>query len=318
MFADRWGFERLVRIIPRLDIKGPNLVKGIQFDGNRVLGTPEVFAEIYYKEGADELIFYDTVASLYRRNSLLEIIRKTAERVFIPMTVAGGIRSIEDIRDILRAGADKVAINTAAIENPALLKEASAVFGSQCIVSSIEFARRRDGRSYEAWVDYGRQPTAVDAFDWARRVVDLGVGEILLTSVHLDGRGKGFDVEFTARVASSVPVPVIAGGGAGRKEDFIKVIREGMAEAVSAASCFHYYYMTPPGDDRRWMSFDEPRLRMGESIDSGNIDFLKEGYGGFKDIMVDRVSLPGLKVYLQREGVSIRPLRIAVKVPTEV
>jgi cyclase len=231
--------QNTVRIIPRLDIKGPNLVKGIQFDGNRVLGTPEVFAEIYYREGADELIFYDIVASLYRRNTLLEYIRKTAEKIFIPMTVVGGIRSIHDIHEILRAGADKVAINTAAIENPKLLKEASRVFGAQCIVSCIEFHRHPDGKC-EAWVDYGRQPTGVDAFDWSRRVVDLGAGEILLTSVDREGMGNGFDLEFTAKVADAVSIPVIACGGAGRKEDFISVIQEGHADAVSAASIFHY------------------------------------------------------------------------------
>ena len=306
-----------VRIIPRLDIKGPNVVKGIQFDGNRVLGTPETLAEIYYCEGADELIFYDTVASLYRRNSLLEYVRKTAEKIFIPMTVAGGIRSIQDIREILRAGADKVAINTAAIENPGLLREASKVFGAQCLVASVEFYHKRDGRC-EVWTDYGRQFTGVDAFDWARRAVDLGAGEILLTSIRRDGMGRGYDVEFTARVASSVPVPVIAGGGAGRQEDFLSVIREGNADAVSAASVFHYYYSTPPGDNRRWMSFGESRLRMGENIDSGNIDFLKEGYGGVREIMVDRVSLPGLKAYLEENGVVMRPLASGAKVPSGV
>lgn len=294
-----------VRVIPRLDIKGPNLVKGLQFDGNRVLGTPEVFAEIYYREGADELIFYDTVASLYRRNSLLEYIKKTAEKTFIPMTVAGGIRSISDIREILRAGADKVAINTAAIQNPNLLREAAKIFGSQCIVLSLEFVRRRHG-GFEVWTDYGRQPTGVDAFDWARHAVDLGIGEILLTSINNDGLGSGFDIEFTEKVASAVPVPVIAGGGAKTKEDFHKVLTEGKADSVSASSCFHYYYAVPPGDNQPWMSFKEPRLRMGEAIDSGNIDFLKEGYGASKDIPVHRISVPELKSYLKGKGINVR------------
>ena len=310
------GKKPPVRIIPRLDIKGPNVVKGLQFDGNRVLGTPDALAEIYYREGADELIFYDTVASLYRRNSLLEYIRKTAERIFIPMTVAGGIRSVQDIREILRAGADKVAINTAAIENPDLLREASRIFGSQCIVASIEFHAKTHG-GYEVWTDYGRQPTGVDAFDWARRVVDLGAGEILLTSIRRDGMGTGFGLEFTAKVAKTVPVPVIAGGGAGKKEHFTSVIQAG-ADAVSAASVFHYYYATAPGDNRRWMSFDEPRLRMGESIDSGNIDFLREGYGNFRDIMTDRLALPELKVYLEKNGISVRPLVSGIIAASEV
>lgn len=295
-----------VRIIPRLDIKGPNLIKGIQFDGHRVLGTPEVFAEIYYREGADELIFYDTVASLYQRNTLLQYIKKTAEKIFIPLTVAGGIRSIQHIREILRAGADKVAINTAAIGNPELLREAAKVFGSQCIVAGIEFHRAGSGK-YEAWVDYGRQPTGMDAFDWARRVVDLGVGEILLTSIDCEGMGKGYDLEFTSKVALAVPVPVIACGGAGSKEHVLAAIQEGHADAVSAASLFHYYYAVSPGDDRPWMSFNEPRLRMGENIDSGNIDFLKYGYGEFKEIMVQPTSVPDLKQLLKNHHIRVRP-----------
>ncbi|MCG3175901.1 MAG: Imidazole glycerol phosphate synthase subunit HisF [Candidatus Omnitrophica bacterium] len=306
-----------VRVIPRLDIKGPNLVKGIQFDGNRVLGTPEAFAEIYYREGADELIFYDIVASLYQRNTLLEYIRKTAEKIFIPLTVVGGIRSVEDVREILRAGADKVGINTAAIENPELLREASRTFGSQCIVSCIEYWPHSDG-TCEAWVDYGRQLTGVNAYDWARRAVDLGAGEIFLTSIRQEGMGTGYDVDFVRKVAEAVPVPVIACGGAGKKEDFLKVIREGRADAVSAASCFHYYYATPPGDDRPWMSFEEPRLRMGEDIDSGNIDFLKEGYGGYRDIQTDRIGLPALKSYLSEQGVPVRPTAASTKIYTAI
>ncbi len=293
-----------VRIIPRLDIKGPNLIKGLAFEGNRVLGTPEYFAETYYNEGADELIFYDTVASLYQRNSLLEYIRKTAEKIFIPLTVAGGIRTIQDIREILRAGADKVAINTAAIANPNLLKEASRIFGSQCIVSCIEFHPWSRGR-YEAWVDYGRQPTGVDALDWAKRVVDLGVGELLLISVQREGMGEGYDVEFTQQVSIQVPVPVIACGGAGKKEDFLEVIQVGKANAVSAASVFHYHYAKPVSS--LWMSFNEARLRMGAQIDSGNIDFLKYGHGEYCEIMTDKIAIPSLKEYLKENNISIRP-----------
>jgi imidazole glycerol-phosphate synthase subunit HisF len=297
-----------VRVIPRLDIKGPNVVKGLQFDGNRVLGTPDVFAEIYYREGADELIFYDIVASLYQRNTLLEYIRKTAEKIFIPLTVAGGIRSIEDIREILRAGADKIAINTAAIANPNLIGEASRVFGSQCIMSGIEFHRVGHGR-FEAMVDYGRQVTGVDAFDWARKAVDLGAGELLLTSIDNEGMGNGYDLEFILKVSEAVPVPVIACGGAGSREDVLAAIQKGGADAVSAASIFHYHYSVSPGDNRPSMSFNEKRLRMGENIDSGNIEFLKHGYGGTKEIMVKPVSLPELKNYLNDSGVVVRPTK---------
>jgi len=251
----------VVRVLARLDIKGPNLIKGIQFDGHRVLGTAEEFAEIYYREGADELIYQDAVASLYRRNSLLEVVRETARKIFIPLTVAGGIRSIEDIRSLLRAGADKVAINTAATENPKLLHDAARIFGSQCIVSSIEAYRKDDGR-YQVWVDYGREVTGLDAIEWAKRVEDLGVGEILLTAIRNEGMGQGFDLELTERISTSVSVPVIACGGAGRPEDFAQVVKAGCADAVAAASVFHYKYARPKLE-RKTMQYHEARLRMG-------------------------------------------------------
>ena len=292
-----------IRIIPRLDIKGPNLIKGIQFDGYRVLGTAEEFAEIYYNAGADELIYQDAVASLYRRNSLFEIIERTAKKIFIPLTVAGGIRSIEDIRKILRAGADKVAINTAAIENPGLLSEATNIFGSQCIVSSIE-AFRKDNGEYEVWVDYGREPSGVNAIEWAKKVEDLGAGEILLTSINNDGMGNGYDLELTYRISSSVSIPVIACGGAGRKSDFVEVINQGKANAVAAASIFHYHYAIPK--DGFTMQFNEKGLRMGKHIDAGNIDFLKNGYGGEKAIMVEPCSIMDVKETLMKAGIDIR------------
>lgn len=294
-----------VRVIPRLDIKGPNLIKGIQFDGNRVLGTAEEFAEIYYTAGADELIYQDAVASLYRRNSLFEIIERTAKKIFIPLTVAGGIRSIKDIRGILRAGADKVAINTAAIENPKLLYEASRIFGSQCIVSSIETFRKNDGR-YEVWVDYGREPSGIDAIEWARKVEELGVGEILLTSINRDGMGNGFDIDLINEISTMVSIPVIACGGAGNKGDFIKAVKEGAANAVAAASVFHYHYAMPKGGYT--MQFNEKALRMGRHIDAGNIDFLRNGYGGQKAIMVEPSSIVEIKRALIESGVSTRML----------
>ena len=292
-----------IRIIPRLDIKGPNLIKGIQFDGHRVLGTAEEFAECYYNAGADELIYQDTVASLYRRNSLLEIIEQTAMKIFIPLTVAGGIRSIEDIRKILRAGADKVAINTAAIESPKLLSESSKIFGSQCIVSSIEAFRKNNGK-YEVWVDYGREPTRIDAIDWAKKVEDLGVGEILLTSIRDDGMGNGFDIELTHKISSMVSIPVIACGGAGKKNDFVEVIKHGSADAVAAASIFHYYYAIPKKGHT--MQFNEKELRMGKHIDSGNIDFIKDGYGGQKAITVEPCSIVDVKNELIGSDISTR------------
>lgn len=296
-----------VRVIPRLDIKGPNLIKGIQFDGHRVLGTADDFAEHYYHAGADELIYQDTVASLYRRNSLLDMVSRAAARIFIPLTVAGGIRSVEDVRALLRAGADKVAINTAAIERPELLREIVASFGSQCVVSSIEAFRRPHGR-YEVWVDYGRQPTGVDAFDWARRVVDLGVGEILLTSINRDGMGRGYDAELIAQISRAVPVPVIASGGAGKASDFGDAVAVGHADAVAAASVFHYHYAVPDG------GAGIGRLRMGEHLDIGNSDFLNRGYGGQRAIPVTPCSIDDAKAALLAAGASVRQSRTAVPV----
>ncbi|MBT8495755.1 MAG: imidazole glycerol phosphate synthase cyclase subunit [Deltaproteobacteria bacterium] len=294
-----------VRVIPRLDIKGPNLIKGIQFDGHRVLGTAEQFADYYYRAGADELIYQDSVASLYRRNSLLDIVRKTASKVFIPLTVAGGIRSVDDIRKMLRAGADKVAINTAAVERPELLKEASKAFGRQCVVASIEAFRRKDGRQ-EVWVDYGREPTGLDVHEWAKRVVDLGAGEILLTSINHDGMGKGYDLELIEEVSKASSVPIIACGGAGKGDDFVRAVCDGHADAVAAASVFHYRYAVPT--DKPFMSYHEAQLRMGKHIDSGNVDFLNHGYGGQRSIPVTPTSIEEAKQALADAGIEIRPL----------
>jgi len=294
---------KTVRVIPKLDIKGPNLIKGIQFDGHRVLGTAEQFADLYYKEGADELIYQDTVASLYRRNSLLEIVKKTAEKIFIPLTVAGGIRTIEDIRQILRAGADKVAINTAATENPGLINTAAKTFGSQCIVSSIEAFRTKLG-SYKVWKDYGREITNLDAIKWAREVVDFGAGEILLTSINRDGTGNGYDLELIGEVASRVNVPVIACGGVGKATDFATAVGRADAHAVSAASIFHYHLATPV--NMPFMSHAEARLRMGEQIDSGNIDFLNHGYGGERSLTIKPCSIKDAKAAMRAEGIGVR------------
>ena len=171
-----------IRIIPRLDVKGPNLVKGVHLEGLRVLGKPEEFASKYYLEGADELIYIDVVASLYGRKNLLEIVERAAQQIFIPLTAGGGIRTFDDIKNLLRAGADKVAINTAGIRNPRFIKEAAQSFGSQCIVVSIEAKSRENGR-YEAFTDNGREKTGKDVFEWAKEAVDLGAGEILVTSI---------------------------------------------------------------------------------------------------------------------------------------
>jgi imidazole glycerol-phosphate synthase subunit HisF len=251
------------RVIPRLDIKGPNLVKGIHLEGLRVLGKPEFFARYYYERGADELLYQDAVASLYGRNSLLEIVERTAREVFIPLTVGGGLRSVDDIRAVLRAGADKVAINTAALRRPELIREAARAFGSSTIMVAIDAIRNPNG-ACEACTDYGRERTGIDVFEWAIRACDYGAGELLVTSIDREGTGRGFDIELTRRIARSVPIPVIAGGGAGSIEHIRQVIDEGAADAVSLASILHYHIV------------GRTELGGGNYSSEGNTEFLRK------------------------------------------
>lgn len=295
--------KKSVRIIAKLDLKGPNLIKGLQFDGHRVLGRAEQFAETYYNQGIDELLYIDTVASLYKRNSLLEIITKTAEKIFIPLTVAGGIRSLDDIRQVLRAGADKVAINTYAIQRSEFLREAALEFGSQCIVLQLDYYQQDDG-SRHVWTDYGREPTTRCAEGWAHEAVDLGVGEILLTSINRDGMGSGYDTNFIRKLATSLSVPVIACGGAGGTEDVVSVINQGVADAVAAASVFHYRYAYSHNNPTA--PYSEAHLRMGKHIDTGNSDFLNHGYGGQRAIMVNPSTIGEVKKAVQQAGYGIR------------
>jgi cyclase len=304
----------MLRVIAKLDVKGPNLIKSMQFDGHRVLGTAEQFAATYYSEGIDEIIYNDTVASLYQRKALIEVIKKTAQKSFVPLTVAGGIRSVDDVREVLRSGADKVAINTAAVLNPQLLKDCVKAFGSQCIVSSIEVFRQDDGR-YEVWVDNGRQPTTKNFFDWVKEVQDLGVGEILLHAIRRDGMGKGYDLEMSKAVSEMVSVPVILSCGAGKKEHLALAIKEGCADAVCASSLFHYNYLKPA--PRQTMSYDSTKLRMGQQIDSGNIDFLNGGFGGFREFTVEPCSVGAAKDYLLSQGISVRHEVIKLRTDTE-
>jgi cyclase len=230
------------RVIARLDIKGPNLVKGIHLEGLRVIGDPAEHALRYYRDGADELIYIDIVASLYQRNNLVDVVERTASQIFVPLTVGGGIRSLDDIHTLLRAGADKVAINTAALQRPGLLTEASRVFGAQAIVLSIE-AKRRPGGGWEAYTDNGREKTGVDAVEWAKRAVDLGAGEILVTSVDQEGTRRGFDRELIRAIGPAVSVPVIACGGAGSIEHVAEAADDG-ADAVAVAALLHYKTQT--------------------------------------------------------------------------
>lgn len=280
---------KTVRIIPRLDIKGPNLVKGIHLEGLRVLGKPSDFAKYYYENGADEIMFMDVVASLYGRNSLHDIVSETARNIFIPLTVGGGLRSIEDIKNVLRAGADKVCLNTAAINNPELITEAANVFGSSTIVVAIEAIRESDGR-YLAYTDNGREYTGVEVKEWAKRVEELGAGELVLTSVDREGTGKGFDSELINLIANEINIPVIIHGGAGKREDFYNIISFSNVDAICSSSIFHYDCI-----DKMTMDFTKST--------EGNFDFIKSGE---KIKNIQTVDILELKQYLSEKEISIR------------
>jgi len=228
------------------------------------LGSPEDFAKKYYEDGADELFYQDVVASLYERNSLHDFITRTAKEIFIPLTVGGGIRTIEDIKKVLRAGADKVSINTAAINNPQFIKQAARVFGSSTIVVAIEAIRQPDG-SYLAYTDNGREYTGIEVISWAKQVEQFGAGEICLTSIDKEGLGEGFDIELIKSVAEAVDIPIIAHGGAGNSQDVIEAIKAG-SSAVSIASILHYEYLNKNRDIEKL-----------EKREEGNLEFLKNG-----------------------------------------
>jgi len=250
-----------IRIIPRLDIKGPNLVKGIHFEGLRVLGKPADFAKYYYDNGADELMLMDVVASLYERNSLHEIISQTAKEIFIPISVGGGLRSISDIKEVLRAGADKVCLNTAAIKDPEFIKKASRIFGSSTIIVAIEAIKEENG-TYLAYTDNGREYTGIDVFEWAQKVDKLGAGEIVISSVDREGTGQGYDLGLISKITKLVGIPVIAHGGAGNKNHVVDVIKDGNASSAMISSMFHYDYIK---ENESSVSKEE-----------GNVEFLKQ------------------------------------------
>lgn len=277
------------RIIARMDIKGPNLVKGVHLEGLRVLGKPERFANHYYESGADELMYMDVVASLYNRNSLRDIITRTAKEIAIPLTVGGGIRTLDDIREALRAGADKVSINTAAIKNPDIIRQAARMFGSSTIVVTIEAIHQPDG-SYQAFTDNGREFTGVEAVGWAKTVEELGAGEIVLTSVDKEGTGLGFEMDLLRKVASSVSIPVIAHGGAGRPEHAHAALVQGGASAVAIASVFHY------GSIREFGMH-------GDYKEEGNLEFLKSGRVSAR---ITPMGIGELKKHLRGNGIPCR------------
>jgi imidazole glycerol-phosphate synthase subunit HisF len=274
------------RIIARLDIKGPHLVKGIHLEGLRVLGHPESFAKHYYEQGADELMYMDVVASLYERNSLNDIITRTAKHSFIPLTVGGGIRSIADINAALRAGADKVCINTAAIDKPEFIERASKKFGTSTIVVAIEAIQQPDG-TYLCYTDNGRQHTGVEAIGWAKKIQELGAGELVITSVDKEGTGSGFNEALTNAICKEVS----AHGGAGTVEHVKNVLQDTSCDAVALASILHY------------KAVSEVSAAQQDSSGVGNIDFLNSGR---KNKAIKETSIPELKAYLATQHIHIR------------
>jgi len=232
-----------LRLIARMDIKAPNLIKGVRMEGLRVLGDPREYATRYYLGGADEILYMDIVASLYGRNHLEELVKYTAEHTFIPITVGGGVRSVEDASRLLRAGADKIAVNTAAVKRPELITGIARRFGSQCAVLSVE-AKQKPGRGWEVYTDNGREHTGRDVLDWVREAAERGAGEILLTSVDQEGTRKGFDLELIRQVSEAVPLPVVASGGMGKMEHFLEVVRCADLSGVAFAGVMHYNVMT--------------------------------------------------------------------------
>ncbi|MDD4635502.1 MAG: imidazole glycerol phosphate synthase subunit HisF, partial [Dehalococcoidales bacterium] len=228
------------RIIPCLDVQAGRVVKGTSFLGLREAGDPVELATRYYREGADELVFLDISATSEGRDTMEDVVEMVAEKVFIPLTVGGGIRNISDIRRMLGAGADKVSVNSAAVKHPELISEGADKFGSQCIVIAIDAQRREGKGGWEVYINSGSEPTGIDALEWAVKATELGAGEVLLTSMDTDGHRTGYDIELTRAVSESVSVPVIASGGAGSPEDLFMALKEGKADAVLAASIFHY------------------------------------------------------------------------------
>jgi cyclase len=289
---------RRIRVIARLDIKGPNLVKGIHLEGLRVVGDPADFARYYYESGVDELMFVDVVASLYERNSLHGIISEAAKNVFIPITVGGGLRNLDDIRGILKAGADKVSINTAAVKSPQFIRNAANAFGASTIVATIEAIKQPDGQ-YLAFIDNGREITGKRVVDWAQELESLGAGEIAITSVDREGTGQGFDLDLVESVTSKVSIPVIAHGGPGSAADVVNVVKASTVSAVAVASVFHYDYLRKKNETD---DFSRPKSASAE----GNIEFLLKR-GSFSKIQP--ASVADVKKMLLAGGIGCRTLK---------
>ena len=253
------------RIIPCLDVDAGRVVKGVTFSALRDAGDPVELAALYNREGADELVFYDITASAQARGIILDVVRRTAEAVFIPLTVGGGVRTAEEVHRMLRAGADKVSLNTAAVERPELIREAADWFGSQCIVLSMDV--RSNGRFYEIVTHGGRRPTGLNAIEWARRGVDLGAGELVVNAIDADGTREGYELRLTRLVSDAVTVPVIASGGAGTSEHMARVLTEARADAALAASIFHYGTIRI-GDAKRYLEGRGVPVRLPRTVEA--------------------------------------------------
>jgi len=285
--------QKKVRIIPRLDVKGVNLVKGVHLEGLRVLGNPAQFAAEYYKDGADEIIFMDSVASLYGRNNLHHIVKSVAQEIFIPMTVGGGVRSLGDVTKLLRNGADKVAINTALFKKPEIITQVADHFGSQCMVVSIDVIE--ESGKYECLTDNGRERTGIELFAWIEKIIKFGAGEILLTSVDREGTGRGFDIELTKAVSTRFNIPVITCGGAGNREHILDACVKGNADAVAISSMLHYH--TVNAIEQHNLSSEGNKTFINGDVNN-NDKVVRNGISG------DSVSL--IKEYLNKNDIHLR------------
>lgn len=285
---------KTIRVIPRLDIKGPNLVKGIHLEGLRALGDPSIFAKYYYDNRADEILLMDVVASLYERNSLHDLIKYISKDIFIPLSVGGGLRTIDDINKVLRSGADKVVLNTAAVKNPDFIKNAVNKFGSSTISIAIEAIRQNDG-SFGVFTDNGREYTGLDSLDWAKKIQRLGAGEIILTAVDNEGTGNGFSLDFINEINNISSVPIVVHGGASSKEDVLDVINQSNCDAVCCASIFHYEAIE---------NFKKKEIYNTQNKNEGNFDFINSNKNFGK---ISPINIVDLKQYLIKNHKPIRP-----------
>lgn len=291
--------KKPIRIISKLESKGLNLIKGINFDGHRVMGQTHLFAKKYFEEGIDELIYLDTVASLYDRPVLDNNIKKACQNFFIPSSCGGGVKSIKKIENLLKSGADKVLINSYATYNPNFISEASKIFGSQCISVGIDAFLRDE--IYEVWTDYGRERTKLNLIDWVKKVQDLGAGEIILSSINYDGTGKGFDIRLIEAVIQNIKTPLVFGGGCGNIKDVLFLINNfPQISGISISTAFHYNYYESIYNPKYYSEYDDRNI----NFDIGNTEFIKNNLVYPK--IIDGFSITELKQKLKQNSIDIR------------